>query len=352
MKIFVLFGSRSPEHEVSVLSALNVINALDRSRYEVWAVYLTQEGAWRAPARVERPLADGPALLRCCTQPGSLGEALAQMAGPDSLAFPVIHGPYGEDGTLQGLLEMAGIPYAGCGVLASAAAMDKGVMKAVFAQAGIPQAASVTYRRSDGDPCLAAAQVEQRLGYPCYVKPANMGSSIGISRASNRAELRAALEEALRYDDKVILEEEIQGQEVMLALLGNGIPRCSQPGLWVRDNGFFEFHDKYYNDAIVARIPVPLPEGVSERLQALACRAFQALEGSGLMRADFFVTPEGVVCLNEVNTLPGFTEHSMYPQLCRASFGLDFPELLDELIRLGWQRHEGRARIQTRRTCA
>lgn len=350
MNIYVCFGSRSAEHEVSVLSALNVLNGLDRKSYTAWAVYLTQEGDWRAPVKVDQTLQSPEELLRYCSQPSSLGSVLDQMAQPESLAFPVIHGPYGEDGTLQGLLEMAGIPYAGCGVLASAAAMDKGVMKALFQEAGIPQARWVVYHRHEGEPCMAAARAEQSFGYPCYVKPANMGSSIGISRVTHRAELKAAMEAALVFDDKIILEEEIAGQEIMMALLGNGSPRCSLPGLWMREEGFFEFQDKYYNDDIVARIPVPLPEGVAEQLQDLGRRAFQALEGSGLMRADIFVTPQGELYFNEVNTLPGFTAHSMYPQLCDKSFGLDFPHLLDELIHLGWERHGAQASRQTRRT--
>ncbi len=346
MKAIVFFGGRTPEHHVSIASAVNVINGLLRGGHTVAAVYITPDGMWSKPATVTAPLAEKEPLIRLCGEPAGMVAALQVLGNTtgDCIAFPVMHGPYGEDGTIQGLFEMLGMPYVGCGVLASAAAMDKAAMKALFAQAGIAQTAFEVFRSTTGAVEIIHT-IEDGVGYPVYVKPANMGSSVGISRCGNREELICAAEEAFRYDEKIIVEREVLGREIILAMMGDGHIRCSLPGVWQRSTSFFSYEDKYLDNNLTPIIPADVSEATYRQLCDMGRKAFRAVDGSGLMRADFFLTGSGEVYLNEVNTMPGFTAHSMFPLLCEKSWGLRFEDVLEKLIELGMQRHGRRAAL-------
>ncbi len=346
MKTILFFGGRTPEHDVSVASAVNVLNGLDKKKHAVEAVYIAADGTWSQPAAVVETLTGTQQLLALCGKPVDIGTALRALVdrAADGVAFPVMHGPYGEDGTIQGLFEMIGMPYVGNGVLASAAAMDKAVMKSLFAQAGIEQTPWVSFR--DGaHPQDIVNAVARDIGFPAYVKPANMGSSVGVARCADGEELLAAAEQAFRYDEKIVVEREVNGREIILAMAGDEYVRCSLPGVWQRPGSFFSYSDKYQDDDLTPRIPADIPEEVYRRMCDMGRRAFRAVDGSALMRADFFVTAQGQVLLNEVNTMPGFTAHSMFPLLCTQSWGMGFSELLDLLVDLGLRRHARRAAL-------
>ena len=268
------------------------------------------------------------------------GHALPNQ-GQFDLVFPVLHGPYGEDGTIQGLLEMANVPYVGSGVLGSSLGMDKDRMKAVFHEKDLPQARYVTLLRSDLQSSLNTCldEIETKIGYPCFVKPANLGSSVGISKAHHREELLEALKVASVFDRKIIVEEYIIGKEIEVAVLGNDNPKSSIPGEVIPALEFYTYEAKYSNIGSSVLIPAPLDESIIIRIKELAIEAFRAVEASGLSRVDFFVTPENEIFLNEINTLPGFTEISMYPKLWEAS-GIPYSELIDRLISLGLKRFQ------------
>jgi D-alanine-D-alanine ligase len=345
-RVVVIYGGRSAEHEVSLKSAMTVINALDRQFYEVIPVYISPSGVWRRLADAAGPIGD-PAELRVelpSAHPGeSMGDVIRQVfARPANLvAFPVIHGANGEDGTLQGLLELLNVPYVGNGVLASAAGMDKEMTKRVLAAEGIPQAAFAAFRLHEWEkrPGACLDTVAREIGFPCYVKPANQGSSIGIRRCENRDAWADAAEEAFRYDNKIVVEEEIVGREVQIAVLGTEEPECSVTGEFVREPAFFDFDQKYRQGALVQRIPAAISAETEARIRRLALRAFRALSGSGLMRVDFFVTEEDRIYLNEVNTLPGFTLNSMFPVLWNRTNGMTYSQLLNRMIRHALERH-------------
>jgi D-alanine-D-alanine ligase len=356
IRVGVVFGGRSGEHEVSLMSARSVLDAIDRDRYDVVPVGITKTGRWLPPARAQLLLtgeapsaaqdaeADSSTALtttdRTSMVVGSLGGALSE---PLDVVFPVLHGPNGEDGTMQGFLDLANIPYVGAGVLGSALGMDKGKMKEVWRYHGLPVADWTIVRRhqwrEDRDACLREAS---RFGFPCFVKPANLGSSVGIGKAHDAAELPACIEEALRHDAKVIVEEFVDGREIEVAVLGNHTPEASIPGEIVPSNEFYDYNAKYLDGKSEERIPAPLPPDVTARVRELAVKAFTALEGSGMGRVDFFVTRLGnEILLNEINTIPGFTPISMYPKLWAAS-GLPYPKLIDRLIELAIERWEER----------
>lgn len=346
MKTTVFFGGRTPEHQVSVASAVNVLNGLQKEKYTVNAVYISTDGTWCKPTRITGPLSGAGDLLGLCGELAGMVaalEALGDCVG-DGIAFPVMHGPYGEDGTIQGVFEMLGMPFVGNGVLASAAAMDKAVMKALFAQAGISQTPYEVFSMPAGIAEIAEA-VEQGIGYPVYVKPANMGSSVGISRCANHQELARAVTEAFRYDEKIVVEREVVGREIILAMMGDDHIRCSLPGVWQRSETFFRYEDKYLDDNLTPQIPAEVSESAYRRMCELGRSAFRAVDGSGLMRADFFLTGSGEIFLNEVNTMPGFTAHSMFPMLCAKSWGMSFAEVLDRLIEIGLRRHARRSAL-------
>lgn len=341
--LYIVYGGQSAEHEVSLKTAMTVLQAVDRSRYTVRPVYITREGLWCAPWPLEGELTQPEQLRRTpehTSKAASIGAILDEMGEQPCVVFPVLHGPGGEDGTLQGLLELAGVPYVGNGVLASAVGMDKLMTKRILETHGIRQARYVELRQQRWETKREEAlrELEQEIGYPCYVKPANLGSSIGISRCADREQLLAGIELALRYDAKLVIECEIVGREVQYAVIGQEEPRCSVGGEFIREPDFFDYDKKYVQGGLVQQIPARLTPELDEALRETAIRTFRALDGAGLMRIDFFVTDDGRAYLNEVNTLPGFTAISMYPALWRETDGIAYTELIDRLIALALER--------------
>jgi D-alanine-D-alanine ligase len=385
VRVGILFGGRSGEHEVSLLSAASVFNAIDKNKYEVVPIGITKEGRWLTAADAERLLqgksADTlPAQLRAGDpeatpgaavlaagqavvvppEPQRPGGSLAPFQTDAALArrasdrainvdiiFPVLHGTFGEDGTIQGLLELADIPYVGAGVLGSAAGMDKDVMKSLFRSAGLPIVKHVTALRGDweAEPKRVQKLVESKLKYPVFVKPANLGSSVGISKAHDRKELGPAITEAAKFDRKIVIEEGVGGKkqkarEIECSVLGNDQPEASVPGEIVPGKEFYDYTAKYLDEGSELIIPAKLSKAETRKVQQLAVSAFKAVDCSGLARVDFLMDPKNRrIYLNEINTMPGFTSISMYPKLWAAS-GLGYPELIERLIRLGQERHE------------
>ena len=345
-RLVVLFGGQSAEHEVSLVTARHVLAATDPDRYEIQPVAITKDGQWVTATDAARALAAGPdALPEALPTTGSPTHPNAALARTDAeqvVVFPLLHGPLGEDGTVQGLLELAGVPYVGCGVLASALAMDKAKAKAMFRATGIPQARHVTLFEPDvGEAAMDG--LESTLGYPMFVKPANMGSSVGVTKAHDREELRAALALALGYDECLVVEEAVLGREIECGVLGNREPRASLPGEIRPGAEFYDYADKYQSGAAELIIPAELPDDVTAELRALAIRAYEALGCEGMARVDFFYEEGGRgLLVNEINTIPGFTPISMYPKMWEAT-GLTYPDLIDELIRLAVERYDRRA---------
>ncbi|MEU8247989.1 D-alanine--D-alanine ligase family protein [Nonomuraea sp. NPDC048916] len=359
-RVAVVFGGRNSEHAVSIMGAGSVLEAIDRTKYEVIPIGIAQDGRWVLAATGQRfaieegelPAVDtsGAALALPSSGAGSLmaydpGSIPVELGSVD-VVFPVMHGPFAEDGTIQGLLEMAGVRYVGSGVLASAVGMDKAHMKTVMAAAGLPIGRYVVVRerdwRLDRDRVLKEAE---ELGWPVFVKPARAGSSQGISKAHDRASLEAAVEFARQHDPKVLIEAAVVGREIECAVLeslGDEPPGASLPGEVKVEGGqeFFDFEAKYYPDQMSLTVPADIPEETAEQVRAMAVRAFEALECEGLSRVDFFYTAEGELIFNEINTMPGFTSLSVAPQLWAAS-GLSYPELVDRLIQLALHRSAG-----------
>lgn len=360
-RVAVIFGGRSGEHEISVQSAQSVIAALDREKYEVVPVGITREGKWLAGVDPPALLAGnfdkdtaGVDLLADPTRRGLIRVNYAA-AGAESLmmpvdvVFPVLHGTFGEDGTVQGLLELANVPYVGAGVLASALGMDKVMMKTVFARHDIPQprfwfCLRREWERNRSD---IVAGIEGYFGYPCFVKPANLGSSVGISKAHNRAEFIRAMDLAAKYDRKIILEEGVDAREIEVSVLGNDDPVASVPGEIIPFNEFYDYEAKYVDGKSSLIIPADLPPDTVRQVQELAVKAFKAVDCAGMARVDFFIKRDNnAVLVNEINTIPGFTRFSMYPKLWEAS-GIGYSELLDRLIELAQERHRERNRSLT-----
>lgn len=346
LKVCVIFGGRSPEHEISRKSVTSVLNNLNKDKYDIIVIGITKNGEWYLYegdiAKIESGAWETDNNKRAIISPDAgMGAVLVFDGGkvspikPD-IVFPVLHGEYGEDGTVQGLLELAGIKYVGMGVLASANSMDKAYTKIVLSEAGIPQADWVTVKAANyGD---YIAEIEEKLGYPCFVKPCNTGSSVGVGKAHNREELLAALAEAAKFDRKILVEENIDGHEVECAVLGNEEPRAAAVGEIVPTVEFYDFDAKYNDNSTKLHIPAKLPTETYEKIREYSIAAFKALDGMGLSRVDFFVKySDGSVLLNEINTMPGFTNISMYPKLWNAT-GIGYSELLDELIKLGLER--------------
>lgn len=344
-RVAVIFGGRSGEHEVSVRSARSVIAALDRSRWEPVPIAIAKGGGWLTPAETRVSLEAGAAAFTGGHDLLHATAALEALAGCD-IAFPLVHGTYGEDGTLQGFLEMAGVPYAGAGVAASAIGMDKALMKALFREAGIPVTPFCVLRAWDveAESSEAARFVEDQVGYPCFVKPANGGSSVGVSRVASREDLPAAFRCAFAYDDKLVVEAAVTGREVECSVLGNEWPEASIVGEVEPDRDFYDYESKYSDDSRTQlHIPARIPASVAGRVRELAVRMYQAMGCEGYARVDFFVTGDGEVIANEVNTIPGFTSISMYPKLWEAT-GLAYGDLLTRILELGRERYERRAR--------
>ena len=335
--VVVLFGGQSAEHDVSCVTAAHVIKALDSSKYDITAVGITREGKWV----VAQPQAD---VLVADGEPTSITPIVEQARGDArTVIFPLLHGPLGEDGTIQGVLELANIAYVGTGVLGSAVAMDKGVAKQVLHANGIPQPKYVSLREAHVNEA-ALLHAADTLGLPVFVKPANMGSSVGVSKAHSIGEMRSAVQHALTYDEWVLIEEAVVGREIEVAVLGNVHARASIPGEIIPGNEFYDYADKYIGDGAQLIVPANLTADEVEAVQHLAIVIFHTLRAEGMARVDFFYEQHGrgFLC-NEINTIPGFTPISMYPKLWQAS-GMSYPALLDELIMLALDRFSRRRR--------
>jgi D-alanine-D-alanine ligase len=388
IRVGILFGGRSGEHEISLLSAASVFKAIDQDKYEVVPIGITKEGRWVTSSDAERLLAGKPleherqlragdpeatsaaAVLHngeaviVPPEPHRAGamtpfqsEGLTRRASDRAInvdvIFPVLHGTFGEDGTIQGLLELADIPYVGAGVLGSAAGMDKDIMKSLFRAAGLPIVKHVTFLRSEWEatPKKMQKTVERKLKYPVFVKPANLGSSVGISKARDARELAIAIDEAAKFDRKIVVEEGVGGKknkarEIECAVLGNDEPQASVPGEIVPSAEFYDYAAKYLDEGSQLIIPAKLTKAESKRVRELAIAAFRAVDCSGLARVDFLMEPKSrKIYLNEINTMPGFTSISMYPKLWAAT-GVPYPELIERLIRLGMERQAEKKKNQ------
>ena len=391
VRVGVLFGGRSGEHEVSLLSAASVLNAIDKNKYEVVPIGITKEGRWLTATEAEKllsgkPLEHEPRHLRAGDpeatpgaavlaageavvvppEPKKTGGSLTPFQSDSALArrasdrainvdviFPVLHGTFGEDGTIQGLLELADIPYVGAGVLGSAAGMDKDIMKSLFRAAGLPIVKHVTFLRSDWEtePKKIQKFVEKNLKYPVFVKPANLGSSVGISKAHNGKELGPAIADAAKFDRKIVIEQGVGGKkhkarELECSVLGNDKPQASVPGEIVPCKEFYDYNAKYLDEGSDLIIPAKLTKSETKKVQQIAIRAFQAVDCCGLARLDFLMDAKSrKIYLNEINTMPGFTSISMYPKLWAAS-GVTYPELIESLIQLGLDRHAEKKKNQ------
>lgn len=368
IRLALLYGGKSGEHEVSIQTAFSVMKVLDMTRYEPIPVYISPNGNWYQGEPLTLPpesiqqlrLTEATASALPSTQehhpdhppvrpsiPVPSVKAAASWLDVD-VVFPLLHGPNGEDGTVQGMLELAGLPYVGSGVAASAVGMDKELMKAVFAAHGLPQAAYRVYTRKKWEqmPETIAEEIIAQLGLPCFVKPANLGSSVGISKAKTKEELYAAMDLAARFDRKIIVEEFVDGREIEVAVLGNDDPIASVPGEILPSKEFYDYEAKYLDGKSTMVIPAQIPEETAEEIRRLAIHAFKAIDASGLSRVDFFLTRDkGDILINEINTLPGFTQYSMYPLLWQHS-GIPYPELIDRLVHLALERHEEKQRSQ------
>jgi D-alanine-D-alanine ligase len=369
LRVGVIYGGRSGEHEVSLASAAAVFQHLDRARYEPVAIRIEKDGRWGLPEHppqllsaadvIEAAKEGTPAAGReahLIAHPG--GETLltvdrvhAAVSGLTlDVVFPVLHGPYGEDGTVQGLLELANVPYVGAGVLASAVGMDKATMKLVFAARGLPicDYEVVLKRDWQRDQRAILNLVVRRLGFPVFVKPANLGSSVGISKAKHTTELRTAIDFAAEFDRKIVIEAAVpQAREIECAVLGNDSPEASVPGEIIPSREFYDYEAKYIDEGSKALIPAPLTDAQAQEVRTLAVAAFKAIDGAGMARVDFLLEGDsGVLYVNEVNTIPGFTTISMYSKLWAAS-GLDYPRLLDRLIALALERHAEKQQLRT-----
>jgi D-alanine-D-alanine ligase len=346
-RLAILYGGRSAEHQVSVVSARSVMEALDPDRFEVVPIAITRAGAWLLPDRspLELTASDG-ALPEVEAAGTELAVRPEQGVGGVDVVFPILHGPFGEDGTVQGLFELADLPYVGSGVLASALAMDKAMAKVVLAQAGLPQAPYLVVPERDwrADPDRVAAEVGGRLQYPVFTKPARLGSSIGISKVKTPDGLADGLADAFAHDTKALVEQGIAARELECGVLGNDAPEASVVGEVVPGHEFYDFEAKYLDESLKLEIPAPVPGAVRDRVRELSLRAFQALDCEGFARVDFFYEEAtGRVLLNEVNTIPGFTPKSMFPMLWGAS-GLSYPDLVARLVDLAVERHAVRRR--------
>ena len=392
LRVGILFGGRSGEHDVSLLSAASILKAIDRKKFDVVPIGITKEGRWLGAGDAHSLLeGDSSPVARRLragdpeATPGAklLHEGMPTLFAPEprnagapakglatrasgsgaegqslDVVFPVLHGTFGEDGTIQGLFELAGIAYVGSGVLGSAAGMDKDVMKRLFAQASLPIVRHVTVLRADWEksPRKAIAQIERALNYPVFVKPANLGSSVGISKAHDRKELGPALDLAAQYDRKLVVEQGVGGRqgvggkksrarELEVAVLGNDDPKASVVGEIIPGKEFYDYEAKYLSEGSVPVIPAKLTRGESKKIREMAVGAFRACDLSGLARVDFLMEPDGKhrIFLNEVNTLPGFTQISMYPKLWEAT-GIGYTDLITRLIELGLDRHAEKSR--------
>lgn len=375
LRVGVIFGGRSGEHEISIRSACSVIEFLDKQKYEVIPIAITQKGKWLSPSESVQLLSEtvqkkiSTAIkqsekhdVAIIGDPSKQGLIALKKSGGEKesprgidVLFPVLHGTYGEDGTIQGLFDMASVPYVGCGVLASSCGMDKVTMKALFKEAGLPICRYVWFLRKDWEtsPAKVLSKIKKELGFPCFVKPANLGSSVGVSKATDRKSLIDAIELAAKYDRKIIVEEGIDGREIECAVIGNDEPQASLPGEYIildESKKFLDFEEKYQgtgNNTFV--VPSPISKALIKKIQKFSVTAFKAIDGSGLARVDFFLDKKkNQLLLNEVNTLPGLTDVSGYPKMWDAT-GKPFNIVLDELIELAFERHKDKSKNITSR---
>jgi D-alanine-D-alanine ligase len=352
LRLGIIFGGRSGEHEVSVVSAQHVIAAADRERFQVVPIGITRSGAWLTAEETGAILSRDEALYQKTLDTGSVGKQ-GLLARPQALevlrrvdvVFPLIHGPYGEDGTLQGLLEMADVPYVGAGVAASAIGLDKALMKALFAQAGlpVPDYRAVLGWRWGSDQQAVTRELEAAMPYPWFVKPANGGSSVGITKVRSRENLADAVQLALRYDRKLVVERAVHGREIECAVLGNDDPQTSPLGEIVYQREFYDYEAKYLDPNTQLIAPAKVPAETASRIQAMAVQAYRAIDCAGMGRVDFFLLPDGTVYLDEINTIPGFTPISMFPRLWQLA-GLTYSQLISRLVDLALERHEEKHR--------
>jgi len=362
LTVAILFGGKSAEHEISLISARNIVEAMDKRKYEVVAIAIDKQGRWhldegarllhgKSESKVKFPDAHNATAVL----PGDTATPLVRVhsgagfgglgsLGSIDVVFPILHGPFGEDGTVQGLLKLANLPFVGAGVLGSAVGMDKDVMKRLLRDAGVPVGKFLAFNRSDK---INFAKVKKALGLPLFVKPANLGSSVGISKVVKPGEFAAAVNEAFRYDNKIVIEECIQGREIECSVLGNDPPIASLPGEIVVKRDFYSYDAKYLDDnGARLEIPAQLPKAVVKKVRETALRAYKALCCEGMGRVDFFVQANGRVLVNEINTIPGFTKISMYPKMWEVS-GISYSKLIDQLIQLAIQRHRAEKRLRT-----
>ena len=340
----ILFGGQSGEHEVSLMSAQSVLSAIDRNRYNVIPIGIDKNGRWLLENPLPRLQAGESAPPEAPSWPDP-----AQLAGLD-IIFPVLHGPYGEDGVIQGFFELADIPYVGNGVLASSLAMDKSASKQIFAAYGLPQIPWQTVSSSQlrAAPAYTIARLEVLLDYPLFTKPANLGSSVGIRKVHDRTELLAGLREAAEYDIIIVVEQAVPHvREIEVSVMGNEHPRASLPGEIIPSNEFYDYEAKYLSGSSQERLPAPISPQLTAQVQDMAVRAFKAIQGRGLARVDFLLNDAtGEIFLNEVNTMPGFTNISMFPKLWGIS-GISYPELIHQLIQLGFERYRQKKTLRT-----
>lgn len=344
MKIIAIYGGKSAEHDISILSAFSILKAVYYDYYQVQLIYITEAGQWLKGALLKSaPTSETDLHLTLenseLIQPSAIQEA-------DSVVFPILHGPNGEDGTIQGLLDILNVPYVGAGVLASACGMDKIMTKYILQQMGIPQVPYVSVMKIDwkNDVEKVYAQCEGSLVYPMFVKPANMGSSVGVSRAENQEELAAGITDAFRFDHRVVVEQGIEAREIEIAVLGNEEVRTTVAGEIVKTVDFYDYESKYLDKSVTLQIPAEVPEEIHEQARQYAKQAYLALDGSGLSRCDFFLTSNNELFLNELNTMPGFTPFSMYPLLWQ-EMGLKYGDLIEELIQLALMRFKQRQNL-------
>ncbi len=359
INVGILFGGKSAEHEVSLQSAINVVAAIDKEKYDVTFIGIDKTGQWHLNDSSQfllnsndpKAIALGNTGKDIVLVPGKERENLlditgGRVTGSVDVVFPVLHGPYGEDGTVQGLLKLANIPFVGAGVLGSAIGMDKDVTKRLLRDAGIPIAKFTVIHKWDRDR-LQFAEIAQSLGLPLFVKPANAGSSVGVSKVRNEEQFFAAVDSAFNFDTKVLIEEFVAGREVECAVLGNEAPQASRLGAIIAQQEFYSYEAKYIDEnGAVLEIPANIPAEVEKEVQAIAVKAFQVLCCEGMARVDFFLTADNKPIINEINTIPGFTKISMYPKLWEIS-GISYPALIDKLIQLALERHGREQHLKT-----
>ena len=359
IKVGILFGGKSAEHEISIMSAKNIIAAIDKDKYQVFLIGITKKGKWGIGKSAEIMLEGGSVSKQddiserdmLALVPGESGSKIVSLADGEitsgvDVIFPVLHGPMGEDGTVQGLLKLAGIPFVGSGVLGSAVGMDKDVMKRLFRDSGIPIGNFRVILNNEKDN-VAFDEIVEELGLPLFIKPANMGSSVGVHKVGNKEEFDAAIKDAFNFDSKVVVEEFIKGREIECAVLGNENPIASVPGEIKTGHDFYSYDAKYIDESgAVLSIPANVSVEIKEKIRELAIRSFKCLCCEGLARVDSFLKDDGTIIVNEVNTIPGFTSISMYPMLFKES-GIPYPELIDRLLQLAIERHSKEKMLKT-----